>query len=65
MSETKNKLTARRLLEGGIKPTNRMLTLRGINVQRFRDGRIVEPWGAANTFEALLEIGRFRLPGDE
>lgn len=47
---------------GGIKPTNKMLTLRGVNVQRFRDGRIVEQWGGANTLEALLEIGAIRLP---
>lgn len=49
---------------GGIKPTNKVLTLRGVNVQRFRDGRIVEQWGGANTLEALLEIGAIRLPGD-
>jgi steroid delta-isomerase-like uncharacterized protein len=49
---------------GGIKPTNKVLTLRGVNVQRFRDGRIVEQWGGANTLEALLEIGAIRLPRD-
>lgn len=49
---------------GGIKPTNKVLTLRGVNVQRFRDGRIVEQWGGANTLEALLEIGAIRLPGN-
>ena len=49
---------------GGIKPTNKVLTLRGVNLQRFRDGRIVEQWGGANTLEALLEIGAIRLPGD-
>ena len=47
---------------GGVKPTNKVLTLRGVNVQRFRDGRIVEAWGGANTLEALLEIGAIRLP---
>lgn len=49
---------------GGIKPTNKVLTLRGVNVQRVRDGRIVEQWGGANTLEALLEIGAIRLPGN-
>jgi predicted ester cyclase len=48
---------------GGIKPTNKVLTLRGVNVQRFRDGRILEAWGGANTLEAFLEIGAIRLPG--
>jgi hypothetical protein len=47
---------------GGIKPTNKMLTLRGVNVQRFRDGRIVEQWGGANALEALLDIRAIRLP---
>lgn len=49
---------------GGIKPTNKVLTLRGVNIQRFRDGRIAEQWGGANTLEALLEIGAIRLPSD-
>ncbi len=48
---------------GGIKPTKKVLTLHGVNIQRFRDGRIVEQWGGANTLEALLEIGAIRLPG--
>lgn len=48
---------------GGVKPANKVLTLRGVNVQRFRDGRIVEAWGGANTLEAFLEIGAIRLPG--
>jgi len=48
----------------GIRPTNKVLTLRGVNVQRVRDGRIVEQWGGANTLEALLEIGAIRLPGN-
>ncbi len=48
---------------GGIKPTNKVLTLRGVNIQRVVRGRIVEQWGGANTLEALLEIGAIRLPG--
>ncbi len=50
---------------GKLKATNRMLTLRGVNIQKIRDGRIVEQWGAANTFEALLEIGAIRFNGDD
>lgn len=49
---------------GGIKPTNKVLTLRGVNIQRVCDGRIVEQWGGANTLEALLEIGAIRLPSN-
>ena len=44
-----------------VKPTGRTVTLRGVNIQRFREGRIVEQWGAANTLEALLEIGVVRF----
>jgi predicted ester cyclase len=46
---------------GNLKATNQVLTLRGVNIQKIRDGRIVEQWGAANTFEALLEIGAIRF----
>jgi predicted ester cyclase len=44
-----------------LQATNRVITLTGVNIQKIRDGRIVEQWGAANTFEALLEIGAVRL----
>ncbi len=41
----------------GVKATHRKLRLSGVNIQRIRDGRIVEHWGGANTLEALLELG--------
>ncbi len=41
----------------GIKATHRRLRLTGVNIQRIREGRIVEHWGGANTLEALLELG--------
>ncbi len=41
----------------GVKATHRRLNLTGVNIQRIRDGRIVEHWGGANTLEALLELG--------
>ncbi len=50
---------------GKLRATNRVLTLRGVNIQKIRDGRIVEQWGAANTFEALLAVGAIRLNGDD
>ena len=40
-----------------VPPTHRGLTLKGVNVQRFRHGQIVEHWGGSNSLEALLEIG--------
>jgi predicted ester cyclase len=44
----------------GIKPTHGRLTLKGVNIQRIRDGRIVEHWGGSNSLEALLELGVVR-----
>jgi len=44
----------------GIPPTHRRLTLKGVNVQRFQHGQIVEHWGGSNSLEALLEIGLVR-----
>jgi predicted ester cyclase len=42
---------------GGVPATGKKITLRGVNVQRIRDGRIVEHWGGSNSLEALLELG--------
>jgi predicted ester cyclase len=44
----------------GIQPTGKQLRLNGVNIYRIRNGRIVEQWGAANTLEALLELGVVR-----
>jgi predicted ester cyclase len=44
----------------GILPTGERLRLKGVNIDRIRKGRIVEHWGAANTLEALLELGVVR-----
>jgi len=40
-----------------MKPTGKKVEISGINFDKVVDGRIVEHGGAANTFEALLEIG--------
>jgi len=50
---------------GNLKPTNRIITLRGTNIQKIREGRIVEQWGTANTFEALLEIRAIRFNSND
>ena len=50
---------------GSLKPTGRKITLRGVNVQKVRGGRIVEQWGAANALEALLEIGAVQFKADD
>jgi predicted ester cyclase len=49
---------------GGVPATGKPITLRGVNVQRIRNGRIVEHWGGTNSLEALLELGVVRWAGD-
>jgi predicted ester cyclase len=44
----------------GIPPTGKRLRLKGVRIDRIRNGRIVEHWGAANTLEALLQPGVVR-----
>jgi predicted ester cyclase len=41
----------------GIKPTNKPISIDGVNIDQIRDGKIVEHWGAANHLEALFENG--------
>ena len=41
----------------GVKPTNKPISIEGVNIDQIRDGKIVEHWGAANHLEALFEIG--------
>jgi predicted ester cyclase len=42
---------------GGVRPTQRRIVLHGLNVERIRNGRIVEHFGGSNSLEALLELG--------
>lgn len=44
----------------GVAPTGKRLRLQGVNIDRIRRDRIVEHLGAANTLEALLELGVVR-----
>lgn len=39
----------------GIKPTNKVLTFSGVDIDRVVDGKIIEHGGATNTFETLLK----------
>lgn len=39
----------------GITPTNKVLEITGVDIDKVIDGRIVEHSGAANTFETFLE----------
>lgn len=39
----------------GITPTNKVLEITGVNIDKVTGGKIVEHGGAANTFETFLE----------
>ena len=41
----------------GMKPTGKLTVFRGVNVDRIRNGKIIEHGGAANLFEPLLKAG--------
>lgn len=59
-------ITARGTHQGvwlGIKPTGKVITYTGVNIDRVVDGRITEHGGAANLLGPLLEIGALRVVG--
>jgi predicted ester cyclase len=41
----------------GMKPTGEPITFTGVNVDRIKNGKIIEHGGAANMFEPLLKAG--------
>ena len=41
----------------GMKPTGKSITFNGINVDRIKNGKIIEHGGAVNLFEPLLKAG--------
>ena len=41
----------------GMKPTGKPITYTGVNVDRIRDGKIIEHGGAANLLDPLLKAG--------
>ena len=49
----------------GMKPTGKAVEITAVNVDHVVGGRIVEHGGAANSLEALLDIGAVRVVGPE
>lgn len=41
----------------GITPTNKVIEIKGVNIDKIVDGKIVKHSGVANTFEAFWENG--------
>ena len=61
-------ITARGTHKGswlGMKPTNRLVTFTGVNVDRVVDGKIVEHGGAVNELGPFLEIGVIKVVGPD
>jgi len=48
-----------------IPPTGKLVSVRGINIDRLEDGRIAEHWGEADTVGMLRQMGVdvFAIPG--
>jgi steroid delta-isomerase-like uncharacterized protein len=42
---------------GGVPPTGKRLTISGITVERFEDGKVVEAWRSMDTLGLLRQIG--------
>ena len=42
---------------GGVRATHKPILLSGVNIQKIRNGRIVEHFGGSNSLEALMELG--------
>jgi predicted ester cyclase len=58
------RITARGTHRGtwlGIKPTGKKVEITGVNIEKVVNGRIVEHGGAANTLDALMEIGAVKV----
>ncbi len=49
----------------GMKPTHKQVAIDAVNINRIKNGLIVEHWGVANTLEALLDIGAIKLEENE
>ena len=45
----------------GIKPTNKKITVTGVNVNRIKEGKIVEHGGAANLLMPLLDAQAIKI----
>ena len=61
-------ITARGTHQGswlGMKPTGKAVAFSGVNINRIRNGRIIEHGGAANLLGPLLEIEAIRIVGKE
>ena len=46
----------------GIAPTGKKVKIRGLQISKFRDGKMVERWGSSDQLGMLQQIGASTLP---
>jgi steroid delta-isomerase-like uncharacterized protein len=46
----------------GIAPTGKKVKIRGLQISRFRDGKMVERWGSSDQLGMLQQIGASTIP---
>ena len=46
----------------GIPPTGKKVSIRGMQISKFRDGKMVERWGSSDQLGMLQELGVTALP---
>jgi steroid delta-isomerase-like uncharacterized protein len=46
----------------GIAPTGKKMSIRGVQISKFRDGKMVERWGSSDQLGMLQQLGVTQLP---
>jgi predicted ester cyclase len=46
----------------GIAPTKKKVKIRGLQISKFRDGKMVERWGSSDQLGMLQQIGASTIP---
>jgi steroid delta-isomerase-like uncharacterized protein len=46
----------------GIAPTGKKVNIRGLQISKFRDGKMVERWGSSDQLGMLQQIGASTIP---
>jgi steroid delta-isomerase-like uncharacterized protein len=46
----------------GIAPTGKKMKIRGVQISKFRDGKMVERWGSSDQLGMLQQLGVTQLP---
>lgn len=47
----------------GLAPTGRKVKIRGLQISKFKDGKMVERWGSSDTLGMLQQLGAIAQPG--